>query len=348
MPPTVVRGYVYRPAWTLDGRPAAGPDEDAFTLAATALEGLLASAPADPLPGVLRLVGAFPEVSEWGFAPLLGRPVRVVHDGEGPSGLAAALRPSEDALVVAVDLPERGEDSRSAEGALAVAARLAAEGPSGPDETARPGTGTGAEAALALAASAVGGWIDHPRRPGRLTLDAHRLRAAVEAPTRVVAEGALVPRARYLESLPSRWRLVAERCPRCAATTFPARGACARCGERSGLVPFALPYDGGTVVAATAIGPGGQPTEFDAQVAAQGPYGVVLVALAPAVHATFAVTDAAPVRLALGTRVGTRLRRLYPMEGEWRYGRKAVPLPSGDQPGPSAAGGSHGAPTQPE
>lgn len=80
------------------------------------------------------------------------------------------------------------------------------------------------------------------------------------------------------------------------------------------------------MVASTTVGPGGQPTEFDDQVARSGPYGVVLVELAPGARVTLQVTDARPGELGVGARVGTSLRRLYPMEGEWRYGRKAVPL----------------------
>lgn len=79
------------------------------------------------------------------------------------------------------------------------------------------------------------------------------------------------------------------------------------------------------MVASTVIGPGGQPTEFDDQVAGSGAYGVVLVDLLPGVRVTLQVTDAKPGELPIGSRVATRLRRLYPMEGEWRYGRKAIP-----------------------
>ncbi len=86
------------------------------------------------------------------------------------------------------------------------------------------------------------------------------------------------------------------------------------------------PRDGAVVVAATVIGKGGQPTEFDPQVDALGSYGVVLAEFAPGVRLTLQVTDSAPDGVRIGDRVGTRLRRLYPMEGEWRYGRKAVPI----------------------
>lgn len=88
-----------------------------------------------------------------------------------------------------------------------------------------------------------------------------------------------------------------------------------------------LPRDGGEVVAATSIGPGGQPTEFDEQVATMGSYSVVLVELMRGARVTLQATDSRPGELEIGSRVATRLRRLYPMEGEWRYGRKAVPMP---------------------
>jgi uncharacterized OB-fold protein len=73
------------------------------------------------------------------------------------------------------------------------------------------------------------------------------------------------------------------------------------------------------------IGPGGQPTEFDPQVAEWGSYEVLLVELAPGARATVQLTDAEPGSVRIGDRVDTRLRRVYPIEGEWRYARKAVP-----------------------
>jgi uncharacterized OB-fold protein len=142
------------------------------------------------------------------------------------------------------------------------------------------------------------------------------------------SEGAYIPRPRYLESLPSRWRFVAEHCGLCGTYTFPGRGQCRRCGDATRLAPEALPKNGGTIVARTAIGAGGQPTEFDPLVEANGGYEVVLVEIAPGVRVTLQVTDAAPGELSIGSTVATRLRRLYWMEGEWRYGRKAIPLRS--------------------
>ncbi|MCI4366752.1 MAG: zinc ribbon domain-containing protein [Thermoplasmata archaeon] len=142
-----------------------------------------------------------------------------------------------------------------------------------------------------------------------------------------VSEGAYVPRPRYQESRASRWRFVAEQCPACGHRTFPARGVCRGCGRGEGLVPVALPYDGGTVEALTTVRPGAQPTEFDPWVEAVGGYDVALVRLAPDVLATLAVTDAVAGSTPSGAKVRTRLRRLYPMEGEWRYGRKAIVEP---------------------
>jgi hydroxymethylglutaryl-CoA synthase len=138
-----------------------------------------------------------------------------------------------------------------------------------------------------------------------------------------------VPHPRYVENLPSRWRFVADRCAACHRVSFPARGICAHCGATAGLASEPLPLDGGTVEAATVVAPGAQPTEFDPLVEAFGSYAVVLVRLSAEVRVTLQVADCDPGSLKIGDRVATRLRRLYPMEGAWRYGRKAVPIPGG-------------------
>ncbi|MCI4340589.1 MAG: zinc ribbon domain-containing protein, partial [Thermoplasmata archaeon] len=138
-----------------------------------------------------------------------------------------------------------------------------------------------------------------------------------------VSEGAYVPRARYVENLPSRWRLLGERCGACQTLTFPVRGRCRECGRTEGLVPEALPREG-VVLASTVVAPGAHPTEFDPLVAVAGAYGVVLAEMGPKVRATFQVADHDDRPLPIGSRITTALRRLYPMEGEWRYGRKAL------------------------
>jgi uncharacterized OB-fold protein len=151
-------------------------------------------------------------------------------------------------------------------------------------------------------------------------------RRSFDRPTQSVSEGAYVPRARYLENLPSRWKFEASRCSACGAYALPPRPICPRCHAAKGIVSERLPHDGGTIVASTVIGSGGQPTEFDSQVELTGAYQVVLVEVAPGIRVTLQVSDALPGSLEIGSQVGTRLRRLYAMEGEWRYGRKAVPF----------------------
>ncbi|HZY91568.1 MAG TPA: hypothetical protein VFG07_02155 [Thermoplasmata archaeon] len=141
-----------------------------------------------------------------------------------------------------------------------------------------------------------------------------------------VSEGAYVPRPRYVENLPSRWRFAAEECGGCGKVTFPRRGYCRHCRRTEGLQRVELPREGLTVEAVTTVAPGAQPTEFDPQVAASGSYSVALVDLTRGARATLQVSDAPRGSLRVGDRVATRLRRLYPMEGAWRYGRKAVPL----------------------
>ena len=79
------------------------------------------------------------------------------------------------------------------------------------------------------------------------------------------------------------------------------------------------------MAAVTTIAPGAQPTEFDPLVAARGSYDVVLVEFFEGVRLTLQVADAAAGSVHVGDRVGTTFRRLYPMDGEWRYGRKALP-----------------------
>jgi uncharacterized OB-fold protein len=140
-----------------------------------------------------------------------------------------------------------------------------------------------------------------------------------------VSQGAFVPMPRDEEARPGRWRFVADRCGACHRRTFPPRGRCRHCGRREGLVREPLPLEGATVVATTWIGSGGQPTEFDAQVEATGAYGVVLAQFDPDVTVTLSVAEAEPAEVAIGAHVDSRLRRLYAIDGAWRYGRKAVP-----------------------
>lgn len=341
----VVRVAAYLPTGTLNGVPVAALDEDAFTLGATAVERAWTGRRQEPGAVAVHLVGGFPSPADWGFPALLGREGEVAHHPAGVAELGAALRALEadeggPAFVVAAELPERatervtGRKTRSTgRGAAAVAYLLEASEEPSAFPVPQPGAGRSAvTATLRLGQSAkdlprsvtfVGDW-DRAVGAGR-PVERELPRKYLDGNLTAVSEGAYVPRARYLENLPSRWRFLAEACGACQGTTFPARGTCRRCGRSDALTPLSLPYDGGRVVAVTTVGKGGQPTEFDTQVEALGPYDVALVELARGMRVTLQVTDAPAGELKVGDRVNTLMRRLYPMEGEWRYGRKAVP-----------------------
>jgi len=320
------RGAVYLPPFTWDGRPTLGPDEDAFTMAVGAIEALPGRSDL-PVKTRVHLVGDFPPVMEWALPEYLGRPVDLARHGGGALGLLSALREAASAnsdrpyLVLAVDL---GGPMGARSAALEFGSQPV---PHAPEWTAVDGI----EGAAALAGAVLVRAGSQPE-PKPVGPDAgppwavERAAAFSQTPPVQVSEGAYVPRARYLENLPSRWRLEADRCAACDHLTFPRRGWCRSCGRSDRLSTTMLPRDGARVVAATVLSKGGQPTEFDPQVEALGPYGVVLAELVPGVRLTLQVSDARPGEVRIGDRIGTRLRRLYPMEGEWRYGRKAVPL----------------------
>jgi len=339
----LVRAAVYLPPGTADGHRVAGSDEDGLTLGATAVERARESLGETNDPISLELLGDYPTADEWAVPRLLGAPATIVRTPATGRDLVAALGRAEagargTAVVLAVELPERsGVTSRpsSATGAGAVAfwfeeGRGQALPPTVASLVPEPSAiGTAFAVYRRAAASGPAAWAGEWSAvgPSGRPVDLHRIAPLVGLSTAAVSEGAYVPRPRYLESLPSRWQFVAERCGQCGGLTLPARGACRHCGRSDDLRSVALPRDGLEVVATTVIGPGGQPTEFDPQVGALGPYQVVLAELAPGVRVTLQVTDAEPGAVRIGDRVDTRLRRLYPMEGAWRYGRKAVPRP---------------------
>lgn len=338
----VVRIAAYVPTGTSNAVPVAAFDEDAFTLGATAAERSWRSRGNEPGPIVVHLLGEFPPVADWGFSALLGREGEVVRHPADAGELMRTVRSLEKgeggpAFIVAAELPERRSErsgrKSSSHGAAAVAYLLESSDDLRPFPLAKPGAKDSAVTATfnlrepdkdeIRAVTLVGDWdvTGEAGRPAGRKLP----RRTAEGNLSAVSEGAYVPRPRYLENLPSRWRFLAEACGACHGTTFPARGICRRCGRRDALTPIPLPYDGGRVVAVTTVGKGGQPTEFDAQVEALGPYDVAIVELARGMRVTLQVTDTDPGALKVGDRVNTLLRRLYAMEGEWRYGRKAVP-----------------------
>jgi len=325
------RAAAYRVPPAAGNRRPAASDEDGFTLAATALERLDPGVPPGPPPDRLVLVGDLPPSAEVDLPRFFGSavPVERVPGGRGAvrRALATARSTSRGTVdLVAVDL---GNGPGEPDAAVAVRFSAGQE----PDGSVLDGSIADEESLSAAPLLRVGADLG-PRHPSRWLGDFRSDGASpppgpdVSTPLPAegpVSQGAYVPKARYLENLPSRWRFVGQRCGACGTVGFPPRGRCRSCGATSPLEPFPLPLEGGTVVAMTTIGPGGQPTEFDDQVAAGGPYGVVLVELMPGVRVTLQVA-ADPRSIRIGDRVATRLRRLYPMEGEWRYGRKAVPF----------------------
>lgn len=329
-----VRFALYRPPRRPDGRAVRSPDEDAFTLGAAAIERLVE--PTDrPRAWEIGRAGAAAPLSDELFSGLLGAEIQPGDwAGESPEEGRGTQLPR---LWVAVELREAAASRED----RAVAVRVDA---AYPDDRARPFPGTADDPA---AVSRLLDWVrslppedikEFPETNALITRsgrpDDPGAAPSDEETTARVSEGALLPRARYLEGIPSHWRFEGERCGACGRVGFPARGRCRGCGRTDRLAVHRFPYRGHPVVATTRIGPGAQPTEFDEQVTRSGPYQVVLVDLARGARATLQATDPELGSIAIGDRVATVLRRTYAMEGEWRYARKATPVvPSPSRPG---------------
>jgi uncharacterized OB-fold protein len=320
----------------------ASADVDGFTLAARAIE-LLGPVAVDPSTvGRVILVGDFPPTAPEDLAGFLGVALDLKRQVVRAPSLAAAVDaamapdPAGPALVVASSAPRR-EGSAPATGPddpCDVGISLWIDEPGPEPESIPPGASppltldqlaheAGEHGALWGPSGRTAGVGVDPGSPGP---------APTLAPGLPVAQGAYVPWPRYVEGTPAHWNLAADRCATCGAVTFPPRGRCRSCGPTSALTRVRLDPDSGHVVASTQIGPGGQPTEFDGQVTEQGPYGVVLVEFEDGARATLQVADDADGPLAIGSRVRTELRRSYPMEGRWRYARKAIPRPAEARP----------------
>lgn len=317
----IARAVAYRPG-------TVGADEDPFTLAVGALERLDEVSRGLPPSSRVLLGGDLPPTSEPEIARFLGPGVALERVDASKGGLSSSL--GGHPAGVRVLWLRWGEPSGAGPtdfppAAVALSVGSEAGLPPIPEVEGGSLVGPLLRSGREAVVSEPERWIGDFGSPEPGTASGAPVRRPELPPEGPVSQGAYVPRPRYLESVAARWRFVGERCGSCGRVSFPARGRCPGCESTSGLEPFALPLDGGTVVAVTTIGSGGQPTEFDFQVAASGPYSVVLVDLLPGVRATLQVSGAPGASLRIGDRVATRLRRLYPMEGEWRYGRKAVP-----------------------
>ena len=318
----------------------ASVDVDGFTLAARAIE-LLGPVAVDPSTVArLILVGDFPPTA----AEDLGRFLGVALDPERQVVRARSLQAAVDsalsadlvgpALIVAASAP-RDEAGAPATGPddpcdVAISLWIDERGPE-PDAVPPDAVPSLTIDRLAHEAGEHGAfWAPKDRPTGDSGTDAAaRGRPPVLPPDLPVSQGAFVPWPRYAEGTAAHWNLVAEQCSACGVRTFPPRGRCRSCGATAALKKVRIDPASGRVVASTRIGPGGQPTEFDDQVGRQGPYGVVIVEFEGAVRATFQVADHAGGPVAIGSSVDTELRRSYPMEGRWRYARKAIPRDGG-------------------
>jgi uncharacterized OB-fold protein len=351
---TILRAALYQPAYTDGTRRVHGPDEDPFTMAASALERAVRGLPETGPEYVVRYVGPSFTPPPGGFAAILGRPVVFHEVPPGLPGLSEALVHARQGtgpeLVVGLDLyagaavASPGRHALPTEGAVAL---LIDEPGATAPATIELGTLPAGHYLIpyllarqrghvsGTAQNWIGDWSAAPTAGipagdwGERSLDPPPIR---------VSEGAYFPSPRYLEGLASRWRFIADRCAECRTVSFPSRGRCKTCGRTDRLERHPLALDGAKVVARTWIGSGGQPTEFDEVVDAYGPYGVVIAEVEPGVRATLPVADAHERQVQVNDIVGTRLRRLYSIDGQWRYGRKAVPL----TPTPAPASGVGG------
>ena len=183
----------------------------------------------------------------------------------------------------------------------------------------------------AIAALVVDGEGSDPKGPRDVSAPPRLLsaaRALAEARRVSVPEampdspmGAYVPWGTWLEDLPARLRLVAQRCAACARTIYPPRAACPQCGSRAldavQLPPRALVY------AATRIGRGGAPSEFALEQAQVGAYWVGVVEWPDErVRVTARLWGHDERGPAIGDVVRPVVRVLFDQEGRRRYGVK--------------------------
>lgn len=133
--------------------------------------------------------------------------------------------------------------------------------------------------------------------------------------------GAYVPMGTWIEDLPARLRLIAQRCMTCARTIYPPRGACPAC-RSTAFAPTDLPRTA-RVYAATRIGRGGAPSEFALEQAQVGAYWVAIVEWPDhKVRVTARLSGYDEDGPTIGDKVTAVVRRLFTQEGTSRYGTK--------------------------
>lgn len=140
--------------------------------------------------------------------------------------------------------------------------------------------------------------------------------------------GAYVPWGTWMEDLPARLRLVAQRCTSCARAIYPPRAACPACMGRV-FEPLQLPGEA-RVYTATRIGKGGAPSEFALEQAQVGAFWVGVVEWPEhgvRVTARLSGYDEDAGGPAIGEPVRALVRRLFEQEGKVRYGTKFTRVP---------------------
>jgi hypothetical protein len=188
-----------------------------------------------------------------------------------------------------------------------------------------PGT---ASAVAALVVDDAGEDPKAPRDVGAAPRMVSALRALAESRRVPPAEempdspmGAYVPWGTWIEDLPARLRLLAQRCEACSRAQYPPRATCAACRGRA-FAPVALPPEA-RVYAATRIGRGGAPSEFALEQAQVGAYWVAVVEWPEQqVRVTARLWGYDEDAPAIGAPVRGVVRRLFEQEGRVRYGVK--------------------------
>jgi hydroxymethylglutaryl-CoA synthase len=203
------------------------------------------------------------------------------------------------------------------------------------------GYGAGSEATAMLVDAESAGAVPVARRTAGTAEVSYaeylRLRGEI-TPGEPAGGGAYVSVPSWRRTLPQRHRLVAGECPECGALAFPPEGACRACHELVAYESVRLARRG-EIETATRIGQGGAPPEFAEQQAKGGSYVSAVVAFGTADTAgqegSESRTVSVPMQVvecdgtpAVGTEVGTTIRRVYEQEGVIRYGLKAVPAGS--------------------
>lgn len=156
----------------------------------------------------------------------------------------------------------------------------------------------------------------------RALLESRSLAAGEDIPDSPM--GAFVPWGTWLEDLPARLRLIAQRCDACGKTMYPPRGACVACRGRS-FSDLPLP-ETAVVYVTTRIGRGGAPSEFALEQSQVGAYWVGVVEWPEhGVRVTARLAGYDEHGPAIGDNVRAIVRRLFEQQGVVRYGTKFGP-----------------------